>query len=216
MISKNKTLKITGFDPAGEPEIRMQEDGSLHVVFNFMPPSYMENPTEMGVFYNFNQQMQDAIGVQVDWEDRELYVIREPQKDTAEKIVVFLQNFKPEIDPISGLWLGYYEYEPSLIKPRAAFSVVLKRSYQMVTGKSIEVQTFGHPTPHGLTAHFVGGIDGNKLYLVKTYDGSGGQEHSFAYHFTLDEAAQTLTGTWSQTKEWGGTVFMKRVDKASI
>jgi hypothetical protein len=27
------------FDPEGEPEIRVMADGSLYVVFNFMPPS---------------------------------------------------------------------------------------------------------------------------------------------------------------------------------
>lgn len=36
-----RTIPLSGFDPAGEPEIRVMSDGSLLVVFNFMPPSFV-------------------------------------------------------------------------------------------------------------------------------------------------------------------------------
>ena len=35
-------IPLAGFDPDGEPEIRRMADGSLSVVFNFMPPSWSE------------------------------------------------------------------------------------------------------------------------------------------------------------------------------
>jgi hypothetical protein len=35
-------IPFTGFDPEGEPEIRVMADGSWELVFNFMPPSWVE------------------------------------------------------------------------------------------------------------------------------------------------------------------------------
>jgi hypothetical protein len=35
-------IPLTGFDPAGETEIRVMADGSWELVFNFMPPSWVE------------------------------------------------------------------------------------------------------------------------------------------------------------------------------
>jgi hypothetical protein len=31
-------MTVTGFDSAGEPELRVGDDGTLEIVFNFMPP----------------------------------------------------------------------------------------------------------------------------------------------------------------------------------
>ena len=39
-------IPLTGFDLADEPEIREMGDGSLYVVFNFMPPSWAEDDPE--------------------------------------------------------------------------------------------------------------------------------------------------------------------------
>jgi hypothetical protein len=215
-MAKEEVITVKGFDPAGEPTISVQADGSLQVMFNFMPPSYMENPDDLGCFSSFSSDMEAFIGVPVQWDDRETFVILEPQKDTIKKITKFLQTYKPDIDHISGLWLGYYEYQTGVTLSRVAFSIVLKRDYQMVTGKSIEAQTFGAPTKDGLTAHFIGNFVDGKLFMMKTYDGSGGQSHSFSNHLTLNEKAKTLTGTWAQSKNWGGKLFMKKVDKDTI
>jgi hypothetical protein len=35
-------IPLTGFDPEGEPEIRVMADGSWELVFNFMPPPWVE------------------------------------------------------------------------------------------------------------------------------------------------------------------------------
>ncbi len=37
-----ETIELEGFDPEGEPQLRI-ENGTLHIVFNFMPPSWAEN-----------------------------------------------------------------------------------------------------------------------------------------------------------------------------
>src|SRR5436309_11858472 len=76
-----RTIPVTGFDPDGEPEIRVMSDGTLFIVFNFMPPSFAEND-EKG-FVDFDKQLEKALGVPVHWEDREFFLIRNPANDTA-------------------------------------------------------------------------------------------------------------------------------------
>src|SRR5262249_3878615 len=57
-----RTITLTGFDPEGEPQVRVMGDGSLLVVFNFMPPSWAEDETDLGPFKDFDRQMERAIG----------------------------------------------------------------------------------------------------------------------------------------------------------
>jgi hypothetical protein len=89
-----KTIPITGFDPEGEPEIRQMSDGSLHVVFNFMPPSFAED--DESKFADFDKQLEKAIGVPVLWDDREVFLIRKPAQDTVGKITRFLEAYQSE------------------------------------------------------------------------------------------------------------------------
>ena len=92
MQTPTKVIKLTGFDSDGEPEIRIMADGSLYLVFNFMPPTWAEDDPEP--FDTFDKQLQDAVDVPVAWEDREVFLIRKPAPDTAERITRFLQTFK--------------------------------------------------------------------------------------------------------------------------
>lgn len=89
-----KEIIISGFDQDGEPEVRMEEDGSLVIIFEFMPPL---NGTEEGVddedFEHFDEVMQAALGVEVVWDDREVFVIPHPKKDTILKIKDFLEHY---------------------------------------------------------------------------------------------------------------------------
>jgi hypothetical protein len=87
-----KTIKLSGFDPEGEPEIPFMGDGSLHVVFNFMPPSFVLEDQEMGPFADFDKQLGRAAGVPIVWEDRELFIIPHPRADTAERIRAFIEG----------------------------------------------------------------------------------------------------------------------------
>lgn len=84
-------IPLTGFDPEGEPEIRVMADGSIYVVFNFMPPSWAEDEPER--FDDFDQQLAQAIGLPVEWTDREFFRIARPAKDTAEHIRRFLATY---------------------------------------------------------------------------------------------------------------------------
>lgn len=85
-------VAITGFDPEGEPEIRVLGDGSLYVVFNFMPPSWAEDGPE--AFDDFDQQLAQVAGVEVNWEDREFFQIARPLGNTVERIRTFLAEYR--------------------------------------------------------------------------------------------------------------------------
>lgn len=88
------TIPITGFDSDGEPEIRMEEDGSLTIAFNFMPPlNGQEEATEDPIFENFDKVMSEFLGVEVEWDDREIFRIEKPQADTTKRAKEFLENF---------------------------------------------------------------------------------------------------------------------------
>ena len=80
------------FDPEGEPEIRVMADGSLYVVFNFMPPSWAEDDPEK--FDDFDEQLASATGLPVAWEDREYFRIDHPRGDTVETIRRFLSDYQ--------------------------------------------------------------------------------------------------------------------------
>jgi hypothetical protein len=87
-----REIPVAGFDPDGEPEIRVMSDGTLLIVFNFMPPSFAENDEEE--FSDFDKQLEKAIGVPVQWEDREFFSIRSPNNDTAERARGFLERYR--------------------------------------------------------------------------------------------------------------------------
>ena len=92
MQKPTKIIPLTGFDFDGEPEIRVMPDGSLYLVFNFMPPTWAEDEPEP--FDTFDQKLQQAIGVPVVWEDREFFLIQNPRADTVERVTTFLKTFE--------------------------------------------------------------------------------------------------------------------------
>jgi len=85
-------IPLAGFDPEGEPEIRVMKDGSLYVVFNFMPPSWGEDDPDQ--FDRFDEQLGAAIGQPVVWEDREFFRVERPAQDTVDRIRRFLAAYK--------------------------------------------------------------------------------------------------------------------------
>ena len=92
MYEPANVIALTGFDPEGEPEIRVMADGSLYLVFNFMPPSWAEDDPDP--FDDFDKQLGKAVGLPVEWEDREFFRIERPAKDTVERIRRFIAAYK--------------------------------------------------------------------------------------------------------------------------
>ena len=91
MEEATEIITLEGFDPEGEPEIRIMENGSLELVFNFMPPTWAEdNPA---AFDDFDVQLSEALDLEVLWEDREFFWIEEPAEDTVERIRRFLAAY---------------------------------------------------------------------------------------------------------------------------
>jgi hypothetical protein len=92
--AKSEPITVTGFDSAGEPEIRNAAGGALEIMFNFMPPlngSDDANPDP--VFETFEKVLQAELGVDVVRDDRELFVIPKPKPDTAARAKTFLETF---------------------------------------------------------------------------------------------------------------------------
>ena len=51
--------------------------------------------------------------------------------------------------------------------------------------------------------------------FVKTYDGTGGWEHSVSYEGTINEDGSEITGQWHVQDEWGvwtGPILMMRAN----
>ena len=87
-------IAIRGFDKDGEPEIRIMTDGSLVLVFNFMPPSGSVNENAgLGRFEGFDKYLEKELIVSVQWTDREIFYIKNPNSDTAEKLRYILENY---------------------------------------------------------------------------------------------------------------------------
>ncbi len=93
-MSEYQVTSVVGFDRDGEPEIRLYPDGKIELVFNFMPPSN-GNPDgyEDPIFDKFEDTIQHSLGVHVDREDREFFVVNNPTKDTVTDLKKYLENF---------------------------------------------------------------------------------------------------------------------------
>lgn len=87
-------LAIDGFDPDGEPIIKKWSDGSLWLHFEAMPPFFAEDDGTESDFEQFEAKVQDAIGVTVRRDDREVFVIDNPAPDTAAKVKAWLESYR--------------------------------------------------------------------------------------------------------------------------
>jgi hypothetical protein len=90
-----KIIVLHGFDPNNEPEIRCEASGQMWLVFNFMPPLWMPNED---LIEDFDLKLQEAIGTNVLWDDREFFYIENPLPDTPQRIQSFLTKFREEND----------------------------------------------------------------------------------------------------------------------
>jgi hypothetical protein len=91
-----RTTALVGFEPEAEPIVREMRDGSLLLIFGFMPPLVTESdPAKSQRFEltTFGTQVAEAASVPVAWDDRDVFVIPKPQNDTVERIGHFLASF---------------------------------------------------------------------------------------------------------------------------
>jgi hypothetical protein len=86
-------IAVTGFDPDGEPVIKKWSDGSIWLHFQAMPPFFAEDDGTEADYEDFETTIQDSLGVTVIREDREVFVINDPNPDTAERAKTWLETF---------------------------------------------------------------------------------------------------------------------------
>jgi len=91
-----ESIFIDGFDAEGRPEIRRERSGSLWLVFNQMPPSWVpeEEYAGFGRCGRIDRELEESLGCQVLWDDREFFFIEHPQPDSVERIKSFLSDFR--------------------------------------------------------------------------------------------------------------------------
>lgn len=62
-----------------------------------MPPCFepdvSNGPPPLGKYAHFDAEMQTALGVEVTWEDREFFRIRNPKSDTMSKLQEFVSGY---------------------------------------------------------------------------------------------------------------------------
>jgi hypothetical protein len=99
IVENYQVIPIEGFDKDGEPEIRLHSDGKIEVMFNFMPPSN-GNPDlfEDPLFEDFENLLHQQLGVEVEREDREIFVIPSPKSSTTQDLKDYLENFWAEYE----------------------------------------------------------------------------------------------------------------------
>lgn len=59
-----RIVQLSGFDLGGEPSIRLMSDGSLEVLFEFMPPSDVEpsGRSGLGEYAAFDLETSKSVG----------------------------------------------------------------------------------------------------------------------------------------------------------
>ena len=88
-----ESIPLAGFDPEGEPEVQRLADGSLRLLFEFMPPSFTDGH-DASLFADLDTRMSKALGVQVLWEDRETLAIAAPREDTLARLKQYLAEMR--------------------------------------------------------------------------------------------------------------------------
>lgn len=91
-MDDTKIIKLNGFDEGNEPEIRIQKDNSIYLVFNFFPPESFElSEADLDGFEN---DLSVAIKQKVSHGDREFFYIPKNNATTVNLIKVFIENYK--------------------------------------------------------------------------------------------------------------------------
>lgn len=113
-------------------------------------------------------------------------------------------------DGINGTWKGTYSYDDG--RPPVSFELCLCSEGAGVIGTVSEPNTFGDKNAEALHARVEGNLVGHALTFRKTYDGTGGVQHSVEY--TGAVSGETLTGIWRIPPETSGKFEVTRTAEA--
>jgi len=96
-----ESIAIPGFDEIGDVYIDVERCGSLWLLFNQMPPTWVPEVeyAHFGRCGNFDKELEMAISASVIWDDRERFYIEHPTDDCVERIRAFLADFRARNEP---------------------------------------------------------------------------------------------------------------------
>lgn len=80
-------IRVDSFEPG--TRVSRMSDGSVQLRLGLMPPAWARHP-----FDSFQDELARAIGVEVTGLDKELFQVRAPRADTADRIVSFLEALR--------------------------------------------------------------------------------------------------------------------------
>lgn len=104
-------------------------------------------------------------------------------------------------DDLSGTWQGLYSYSDG--RESVAFVAVVIDAAGSLGGTTHERCGAGEAPGGYLYATLRGRRAGSTVTFAKTYDGTGGWEHSVGYDGTINEDGTEITGQWRVDGEWG-------------
>ena len=95
----------------------------------------------------------------------------------------------------TSMWSGQYGYSDG--RASVPFTLTLRVSADgSFTGYTTEPETLANSSAKALTADVSGSFNGTRIYFKKTYDGSGGRNHTVEYSGKLSADGHSLSGTW--------------------
>lgn len=97
-----KEITLSGFDPEGEPVLRLTAAGRLWLGMSLFPPSWAEGEDAAEPWADFDRRLERAIGTAVRWEDREWFRIDQPAPDTVAAVERFLAGVVLQYRPADG------------------------------------------------------------------------------------------------------------------
>lgn len=96
---------------------------------------------------------------------------------------------------LTGVWFGAYTYSDGE-KP-VSFMANVDDVRGFLSGKISEKNTFAEPGCERLLAWLDGSHDQGLVTFAKTYDGSGGVNHTVSYTGRLNGDASLISGRWT-------------------
>ncbi|MDI1286517.1 MAG: hypothetical protein PSV46_19175 [Reyranella sp.] len=100
----------------------------------------------------------------------------------------------PDTNSLGGAWNGLYFY-PGYGEP-VTFVAILIDAGTRFSGSVHEYEGIISEKRILLYATLQGQRDGTAVSFIKTYDGTGGWEHSVRYEGALNDAATEIEGRW--------------------
>jgi hypothetical protein len=111
-------------------------------------------------------------------------------------------------DSLTGVWHGLYTY-PGQPEPVYFVATVID-SGSHLSGSVHESEVGRNGAPLTLYAGLDGSRQGHSVAFTKTYDGSGGWEHSVSYDGLLSQDRTEIEGRWTIRTEASGKFLMIR------